>query len=360
MAEDSGQEKTEFATDKKRGEMRSEGNVPKSKEVNTAVMLGAALWFFVILGGQFMHSFLTLFQKGLKTPSVWVGSDTFAGLYVYWVKKYLFLISPLFAVFVFFAIYTNYAQVGWLVAWKGIMPKFSKLNPIGGLKKYVSLNQLVELAKSLFKILFLGWIAIKAIKPEIPKIVMMFHWPLQDCLLFGASLAYKVVVRVWLAVIFMAILDLVFQRWNYERQMKMTKQEVQDENKQQEGDPKMKARIRGVQMEQARKRMMQEVPLADVVVTNPLHIAVALRYKHNEDIAPVVIAKGAGLLCNKIKELARENHIPIIENPTLARLLYRDVDMGQGIPLEVYRTVAEILAYVYRLKGQVKEGVADG
>ncbi len=360
MADDSGQDKTEPATAKRREKEREEGNVPKSKEINTVVMLGAAFWFFVILGGQFMHSWISLFQKGLKTPLVWKGSSAFEGLYTFWAKEYLSLISPLFALFIFFSIYVNYAQVGWLVSWKSIKPKPSKLNPIKGIKSKFSYSQLIELIKSLFKILFLAWIVVEAIKPEIKTILVLFHWPIKDGLLFGASLAYKIIIRVWLAVIFMAILDLIFQRWNYERKIKMTKQEVQDEVKQQEGDPKVKARIRGIQVEVARRRMMQEVPLADVVVTNPVHIAVALRYKHNEDTAPIVVAKGAGLLCERIKDLAREHHIPIIENPTLARLLYREVNLGQGIPLQVYKTVAEILAYVYRLKGKVKDGVVDG
>jgi len=360
MADIGGQERTERATDKKRNEERGKGNVPKSMEINTAAMFAGLIFFFVLVGGDFMQTWIAMFQKGLSTPKVWVGTERFPGLYTFWATQYFKLVAPLFGLFVVVAVLANYFQIGWLVAWEKLKPKVGQLNPIKGFKKFVSLTAFVELGKSIFKVLFLGWIAVSTIRPEVKTVVLLFNWPLSDALLYGAALAFKLVSRILMAVVFMALLDLFYQRWNHERQLKMTKQEVKDERKQSEGDPKIKSKIRAIQMDQARKRMMQEVPLADVVITNPTHVAVAIRYHQNEDFAPVVTAKGGDLLCEQIKNIAREHNIPIVENPSLARLLYKSTDLGQEIPLEVYRAVAEILAYVYRLKGKVSDGVAGG
>ena len=230
-------------------------------------------------------------------------------------------------------------------------PKLNKLNPISGMKKFVSLKALVELVKSIFKVLLVGGIAYGVIRTETVKFPGLMQQEVGDILIFIGKLSFKVFFFVCLALIILAVLDYIYQRWQYEEDLKMTKQQVKDERKQQEGDPKVKSRIRKVQLEMASRRMMEAVPEADVVITNPVHLAVALQFDAAKMIAPVVVAKGAGHLAERIKEIARNHQVPIVEDKPLAQALHKMVEIGEYIPVELYRTVAEVLAYVYRLKG---------
>jgi flagellar biosynthetic protein FlhB len=273
--------------------------------------------------------------------------------------SYLRIMSPFLILFPLVALAANLPQVGFHITGKALLPKPNRISPLAGLKRLFSLHGLVEALKSIGKILLIGWIAYSTLRPEMHLLPLLSNRPMGGALSHAAAVAFKLVIRVWIALVFLALLDYLFQRWNYERELRMTKQEMKEEMKETEGDPQVKARVRSVQMSMARRRMMQEVPTADVVITNPDHVAVALRYNREQDMAPVVIAKGAGWLCEKIKEVAREHNIPVIEKPPLARLLYKQVELGREIPVEVYRVVAEVLSYVYRLKRNVTHGPAQ-
>ena len=229
--------------------------------------------------------------------------------------------------------------------------KLTKLNPVSGLKRLVSLKALVELAKSISKILFIGSIAYLLVKSDMKEFPILMHQEVGQILVFIARVSLKVCFFVCLAMIVLAVLDFIYQRWQHEEDLKMTKQEVKDEQKQTYGDPKVKARIRSVQLEMARRRMMEAVPGADVVITNPTHLALALKFDAREMVAPRILAKGSGHIAERIREIAVEHQIPIVEEKPLAQALFKMVEIGDYIPAELFRAVAEVLAYVYRLKG---------
>jgi len=245
----------------------------------------------------------------------------------------------------------NVMQVGFQINPEAMMPKISKINPASGIKRIVSLKSLVELGKSIAKLLFVGGIVYFVVKKDIQAYPDLMHQEVGQILVFTAEVALKICFFVCLAMIVLAVVDYLYQRWQYEEDLKMTKQEVKDEQKQTTGDPKVKARIRSVQMEMARRRMMESVPEADVVITNPTRLAIALKFDARDMIAPRVLAKGSGHIAQRIREIAAEHKIPLVEEKPLAQALYKMVDIGEYIPAELYRAVAEVLAYVYRLKG---------
>jgi flagellar biosynthetic protein FlhB len=242
-------------------------------------------------------------------------------------------------------------QVGFQISTEAMALKLSKLNPISGMKRLASLKSLVELGKSIIKILFIGSIAYLLMISDMQEFPSLIHQEVGQILVFIARVSLKICFFVCLAMIVLAVLDYIYQRWQYEQDLKMTKQEVKDEQKQSYGDPQVKSRIRAVQMEMARRRMMEAVPQADVVITNPTHLAIALKFDAREMIAPRVLAKGSGHIAQRIREIAVDNQIPLVEEKLLARALYKMVEIGDYIPAELYRAVAEVLAYVYRLKG---------
>jgi len=360
MAEQSAQEKTLPASPRKRQKARDDGQVAKSREVNSVMLLGGALGFFVLFGGSWMQTWVRTMQEGLDVFSIFEMDLGWSELGRHWMKNVLVLFSPFMILFPVLAIAAGLPQVGFQITTKVLIPKASRISPAAGLKRLFSASGFAESLKSLGKIVLIGWIAYTTVQPEIPMFPLLCKRPLGGVLSYSAFLAFKLVIRVWVALVFLAFLDYLFQRWNFERELRMTKQEVKEEAKETDGDPQVKARVRSVQMNLARRRMMQEVPSADVVITNPDHVAVALRYERDREMAPLVVAKGAGALCERIKQIAREHSVPVIEKPPLARLLYRQVELGREIQVEVYRVVAEILSYVYRLKGNVTDGRADG
>jgi len=360
MAEKPGQERTHPASARKRQKARDEGQVAKSREVNSVMLLGGAIGFFVLFGGSWMQTWIQTMQEGLDVFSIFEMDLGWSELGRHWTKSALILLTPFMILFPLMAIAAGLPQVGFQITTKVLAPKASRISPASGLKRLFSANGFVESLKSVGKILLIGWIAYSTVRPEIPLFPLLCERPLGGVLSYSAFLAFKLVIRVWLALVFLALLDYLFQRWNFERELRMTKQEVKEEAKETEGDPQVKARVRSVQMNLARRRMMQEVPSADVVITNPDHVAIALRYDRQKEMAPLVVAKGAGELCERIKQIAREHGVPVVEKPPLARLLYRQVELGREIPVEVYRVVAEILSYVYRLKGNVTDGRPDG
>ena len=354
MAEDNFQEKTEQATPKKRSDARKKGNVAKSRELSSlGILLGGLST--LCLFGSFMYSNITLVMQRsfsmLTNPVIdLAGTKELSGQMV---LGFFTIVLPVMTAVVIIGIAANVVQVGFMVSWESIKPKFDKFDIVKGLGRLVSKQSLMELFKSITKLVMVGGIAFLTIKGEIEAIKELGQLEVAAIGLSILKIILKIFLRVCIAMVFLAAIDFAYQKWQFAQKLKMTKQEVKEEHKQSEGDPLIKSRIRKVQMEVARRRMMQEVPEADVVVTNPVHLAVAIKYDRSVMNAPHVIAKGAELVAEKIKALAKEHNIPVVENKPLAQSLYRAVEVGEEVPMDFYQTVAEVLAYVYKVKGKV-------
>jgi flagellar biosynthetic protein FlhB len=355
MPDSKDQEKTEPASPKRREEARKEGHVARSREVPSVLVLLAGLAFLSFCGSGF---FITLMEtmKGLfgGAAELRMNQDMAAPFLIGLAVKGLKMIFPLFLIILLSALIGNYAQVGFLFSTKAISPSFSKIDPIQGFRKLFSKQSQAELLKNLMKITIVGSIAYYTLKEQIPRVFPMVQMDLVSIAVLTKNMALSLSFRTAWVLLALAALDYAFQRWEYEKRLRMTKQEVKDEFKQREGDPLVKARIRSIQREMARRRMMAAVPKADVVITNPVRLAVALEYIKANMNAPRVTAKGAALIAEKIKEVARQNGVPIVEDKPLAQTLYRSVEIGKEIPPSLYKAVAEILAYVYRLKGKTE------
>ena len=354
MAETKFQEKTEKATPKRREEARRKGQVAKSRELASVAVLGMGLISLYFYGDRLTEQLGKQLSGSLTGAAVQARQDAdmlFWGWHA--AMGYLRLILPLMIALVIAAILANLIQVGFLFSTELITPKWSKLDPLQGAKRLVSLQALAELAKSLGKIIVVGLVVFYTLKGELYHMMPLTAMSCGQISIYVGSTVVKIMQRGFWAMLILALLDYLYQRWEFERNLKMTKQEVKEEYKQTEGDPQVKARIRSLQRTIARKRMMAEVPKADVVITNPKHFAVALRYDAASMQAPAVVAKGAGFLAQRIKDLALEHEVPVVEDKPLAQNLYRSVDIDQEIPAALYRAVAEILAHVYRLKGRM-------
>jgi flagellar biosynthetic protein FlhB len=353
---DTGQDRTEHATGKRRQEARKRGQVALSREIPSTLILMTMLGVFTFSGGAVMDR-LTAFMAGtfanLHTARLQSLSDAGALAYDLLITV-LLLLWPICLPLVVAGVAGNIAQIGLEFHAESMAPKFSKLNPASGLKRLASLRGLVELVKSILKLVFVGLIAggvVSGYLAEFPSLVRLDLWGIWE---FTQAGAFKIILYVSLALVLLAVLDFAYQRWQYEQSLKMTKQEVKDERKQSEGDPQVKARIRSLQRQAAYQRMMTEVPKADVVITNPTHLAIALRFDPSEMAAPRVVAKGADFLAERIREVAREHRVPLVENKPLAQALHKTADIGDYVPVDLYRAVAEVLAYVYRLKGKTR------
>jgi len=354
MAEATGQERTEKATGKRRMEARKRGQVALSREIPSTLILFTLLGVFVFAGPHLLDQ-LTRLLAGifgrLHLLRVQTLGDAGA-LLLDLTLTALWLLAPICLPLMVAGFIGNVTQIGFELHAEAISPKFSKLNPMAGLKRVFSTRGLVELAKSLLKIVFVGaiaWSVVSGYLTEFPSLVRRDVGGIWD---FTHTAAFKIILYVCLALIVLAALDYLYQRWQHEESLKMTKQEIKDERKQTEGDPQVKSRIRSLQRQAAYQRMMAEVPTSDVVITNPTHLAVALRFDPAAMTAPRVTAKGADYVAERIRDLARESHVPIVENKPLAQALYKMADPGDTIPVDLYRAVAEVLAYVYRLKGK--------
>jgi flagellar biosynthetic protein FlhB len=353
MAGGNDQDKTEAPTPKKRADAREKGQLPNSRELTSVVILLTALGVFYF-GGGWMFGRLTDFMRVTFGSA---GSFEFKiatlSAYVWSVfGSAITILAPVMGALMFAGVVGNVSQNGFLLTTETLTPKFSKLNPLSGLKRLFSLKSLTELIKSVLKLLIVGTVSFLVVRKEMDAFPGLINLAVMDILNFIAQVAFKTMLYISLVMILMAIADVAYQRWQHEKDLRMTKQEVKDEAKQQQGDPAVKARIRAVQREMARQRMMAAVPEATVVITNPTRLAIALKFEQDLP-APVVLAKGAGHVAAKIRAIATENQVPIVEQKPLARSLYKLVEVGDYIPAELYRAVAEVLAYVYRLKGLV-------
>ncbi len=351
------QEKNEQATPKRREEARKKGQVAKSQEVASVAVLMSGLVFFSFaaagMADDLMRLMRWLFSQSGQFDLDFGSIQLLASIVT---TRVLYMLLPLFLTVLSIALIVNYLQVGFVLSAETITPKFSKIDPVKGFQRLFSLRSLVDLVKNLFKISIISFIVYLTIKGELESLFPLMDQDAGGILLYISRVSLKIIFRACLALIILAILDYAYQRWEFEKSLKMSKQEVKDEHKQSEGDPIIKARVKRLQREMARNRMMENVPKADVVITNPTHLALAIQYEQAKMSAPKVIAKGRGLVAEKIKEIAVENGITIVENKPLARVLYKVVGVEQVIPENLYRAVAEVLAYVYSLKAKKDHG----
>lgn len=266
----------------------------------------------------------------------------------------LLLIAPVLLGALLVALIVNYMQVGFLLVGEGLKPKLEKLDPIKGFKNIFSLRSLVEFAKSILKMSIIGYLVYSTIKGYQSDIASLSHFSLDAILHFAASITLSLGIKIAVALMILAIFDYMYQKYDHEKKIRMSKQDIKDEYKKMEGDPLIKGKIRERQRRMAMQRMMQEVPNADVIITNPTHFAVALKYEGSEMEAPQIIAKGQDYVALRIKEIAKENGVITMENKPLARALFQRAEIGDAIPADLFQAVAEVLAYVYKLKGRTK------
>jgi flagellar biosynthetic protein FlhB len=352
MAEDNKDQKTEEPTSKRVTDTEEKGNFAHSREINSSFILLAALLGFMILGEQSTRTVMGSWN-GMFAES-WTLQLTPEELYkvtVNAMKAFAKIVGPFLILIMLAGLASNILQIGGLrFSSHPLVPKFNKLNPLTGFGRIFSKNSLMELFKSLFKVGIISVISYFVIKSHWNEIPPLMGFGVGQILSFMGFVALEIIFYVLLVMIFLALLDFAFQKFTYRENLRMTKQEIKEERKETDGNPQIKQRIRTVQMEMARKRMMSAVPSADVIVTNPTHISVAIKYDTNKFAAPLVVAKGVGPIALRIREIAKENGVPLVEDKPLARTLNKTVQVGQMIPASLYKAVAEILAYVYKLK----------
>ena len=361
FAEDGpGGEKTEEPTAKKIDDTRKEGQVARSQDLGSAVVLVSMFAIIRSIIAQYKNGFMETFNYiysmngSLARPqtgdiSIHAANEIINEI----LKDMIVLMLPPFVLCFVVAFIVQLVQVKWKVSTKPMKPKFSKLNPISGFKKIFSTQSLMNLFKSVCLILIIAYVVYGAAKDKLNAIYNLYNVTLLEAITYTGDLVLDLGLRISVIYLIVGIVDYVFQKHKHHENIKMTKQEVKDEMKNTEGDPQIKGKIRQKMMQASQRRMMQSVPQADVVITNPTHYAVALQYDTSIASAPIVVAKGEDYLAQKIKETAREHDVEIVENKPLARMLYANVDVGEQIPEELYQTVAEILAFVYNLKGKI-------
>ncbi len=351
MPRGSDQDKTEPATPKRRQEARKKGQVAQSREIPSVFVLVSALGVFLFSGLYTLERLTSLMRSLLQNiGTLQFESGTVFAFLLQGIQQMILILMPVMLAVLIAGIAANLIQVGFLFTPGPLTPKLTKLNPISGMKKFVSIRALEELVKSLIKLLVVGGVAFLMVRSQLDSIPSMIQMSVGGILSFIANVSFKICFYTCLVLIVLAASDYAFQRWQHEKDLRMTKQEVKDERKQSEGDPSVKARIKSVQRDMARRRMMEAVPNADVVITNPTSLAIALQYEAEKMMAPRVVAKGAGFIAERIKKIAEKNDVPILEHKPLAHTLFK-VEIGDFIPVNLYRAIAEILAYVYRLKG---------
>ncbi|ACB84995.1 flagellar biosynthesis protein FlhB [Natranaerobius thermophilus] len=344
------QEKTETPTPKHRRESRKKGQVAKSTELTSALLLMATFsTLYIVFPYSFdrFMNFAKQFWSNINTINYTM--DEIHSLLITMMMEGAVFAAPVIIVAVLIGLISNLMQVGILLTGDPLKPKLERLDPIKGFQKIFSKRAVVELTKSLFKMVVIGIIAYILFNNHMEHFPYFYDMTVMQIAVEVGQLTWALIFRVGMALLFLSILDYVYQVWEHEQNLKMTKQQVKDEHKQTEGDPQVRSKMKEKQREISKKRMMSEVPEADVVITNPVHIAVALKYDEG-DTAPMVLAKGQGHVARKIKEIAEDHNVVVMENRQLARSLYFSVEIGDFIPEELYQAVAEVLAFVYRLK----------
>jgi flagellar biosynthetic protein FlhB len=348
----SDEERTEEPTEKRRREFREKGQVAQSKEINTALLLSAALllWsFYAPVFWKRLQDFLAGFWRNAGTAELEPGNVH--GLFITILEQLALLFWPLFLLALVGGFLAGFVQFGWLFTLKPLQPDFSKLDPIKGAQKFVSKRSAVEVAKSMSKVFVVAALAYYTLYQHFEEAILLLDQGVGKTLAFIGHIAGAILIKCCAVLIVLAVLDFLFVRWEMEQKMKMTKKELQDEHKETEGDPQQKQKMRSIQKQMASKRMMAEVPSSDVVITNPTHVAVALAYDRGTMDAPEVVAKGTDYIALQIKKVAQSNSVPVVHNPPVARTL-NELELGEAIPEEMYKAVAEIFVHIYKLKGK--------
>ncbi|MEW6050492.1 MAG: flagellar biosynthesis protein FlhB [Candidatus Zixiibacteriota bacterium] len=353
MAEEQYQERTEQATPRRREKAREEGTVARSMELNSAVIILLGFAGLFAIGPHLVDQSKALMQHVMaNAPTIAAADPTFMKVFTDNLLRFFVILTPVFIMLFVIGTAVNLAQVGFHVSTKAMAFKFEKLDIAAGLKRLFSARSAVAMLRDALKLLVLGVVAYKVITDESEQFFLLPDLSIPQLAGTMGRLALVIAVKIGAAILVIAALDYLYQRYEFEKSIRMSKQDIKDEYKETEGSPQVKMRVRQIQREMARKRMMQEVPKADVVITNPTHLAVALKYDASHMNAPFVVAKGERLIAQRIKEIALENDIPVIEDKALARALFKMCEVGQMVPHTLYRAVAEVLAYVYRLKGK--------
>jgi len=347
-------EKTEKATPKKRQDARNKGQVARSQEFGQAFVLLAGLFSLKLLSGTYFDELSRLFQNKLSAGLAYeVTEQSVRPLFLELSWLVTKLVLPLMGVVLVVGVFISYMQVGTLFTLKPVTPDINKINPIQGIKNIFSMRTVIELIKSILKMVVVGVIVYLELTGDWERVSQMGDMDILDALKIVGSLTFDILWKATIALFCIALFDFWFQRFDYEKNLRMSKQEVKEEYKQMEGSPEVKGKIKERQRSMAMQRMMADVPQADVVITNPTHFAIAIKYDPNAMQAPKVVAKGIDEVAQRIKKVAREADVTLVENRPLARTLYASVEIGDSIPQELFQAVAEVLAYVYRIKGKV-------
>lgn len=344
-------EKTEDPTAKKQSDAKSKGQVGKSQEINSTFVILSGFLAIKVFGGSIYNEIIGymvyIFSHLDQSVDIESVMHLFLGMLLVLAKTAL----PIMAVITITGLTINYFQVGIIFSTEAIGFNLGKLNPITGFGRMFSKRSLVELVKSIIKIVVVGFFIYRYLAKEITQLPKLIYSDLTSVLHLTAEIVFTLVFQICGVMFVLAVIDYMYQKWQHLQGLKMSKQDIKDESKQAEGDPLIKGKIKQKQREMAMKRMMQEVPKADVIITNPTHFAVALKYEQGMT-APVIVAKGKDLIAQRIKEIAKEARVVIVENRPLARALYATAEIGDVVPQDLYKSVAEVLAYVYRLKNK--------
>ncbi len=351
MGEQSG-DKTEEPTPHKLQEAHKKGQIAKSKEITTAFLLLASYLVLRFTATTIWDELSGMTRQIFNLiPNVSDFGPGFVGaILTIALRAFAIAVLPIFAVTFLLSIIVEFLQTGGMASTEPLSPKLERINPLEGFKRMFSIRGFIELIKSFLKILIVFWITWAVIRDNLTALINIMDAQPWDAMVLGGSIAFTIAIRVGIFYIFVAILDYLYQRWEFMRNMRMTKQEIKEEYKRLEGDPQIKQRIRDLQRQMANQRMMSSVPGADVVVTNPIHLACALQYDASKMKAPTLLAKGRYLIAEEIKKIADSYNIPIIENEELARQIYKTTKVGKEVSNELYQAVAEILAFVYKIK----------
>ena len=352
MADD--QEKTEEATQSRRDDFRKRGQVAQTRELSSVFMLLGSAVMLWMMGRFFLQQMSEIITQSLGPFLVEAARHgDYVPAAIFMVKKGLLVATPLLGMLAILSFASSIVQVGILHNEEAFDFNLDKINPINGFQKLLSLKALVEGLKSILKIILVTAVVTVLVKEQVMKLPLLVTFTVNQMVAYAGELTIRLLAGVGIFMAVLAAADYFFQRWDLEKQMRMSKQEIKEEHKSREGDPMIKARIRRIQREMANKRMMTDVPKADVIITNPTHIACAIQYDPKSMAAPRLIAKGAGHVAERIKELARQHNIPVMENKPLARTIFKTLKIGHTIPRELFTAVAQVLSYVYKLKRRV-------
>lgn len=349
------EEKTEKATPRKKQDARKKGQVAKSSEIPGAFVLLAAFLALMMFGSFYKERTVNLFKDFLMHwLTLDVTQQSVIKMFGSVALQVAIILAPIFGAVVVVALAANYMQVGFLFTGESLKPKFSKIDPIKGFKNIFAMRSLVEMLKSIFKLLVIALVVYLTLNSALGNISKMGRLGVEQTFAYTSKLTMELGIKISAALIVLAAFDFMYQRYSHAKSLRMSKQDIKDEYKKMEGDPLIKGKIRERQRRMAMQRMMQEIPKADVIITNPTHFAVALKYDGSEMDAPQVIAKGQDYLALRIREIAKEHGVITMENKPLARALFQRTEIGDSIPADLFQAVAEVLAYVYKLKGKVK------